>query len=233
MSEASIFNHLIPYSQAGSYLNNIKDSKLLELCKTHLGGTLSVSHFHTWEKEPDFSGIMIWFCLDSSSKLFLAFEGKSGFKYPSEDPAQAGRIKPVSKKLIKCNLNFGHDLERESDREQFLRKHVAEAVSSEEYASNAEVEEGSKKFLSNPVFSQFEKYGFAYFGNDEGHITTFLGQPGIEFIRLYLGFDPSLPINNIRIIMVPVGKEGNNLEFDDQRSEYQLLEKSVPPPPVY
>lgn len=231
MPENSKFNHLIKYSEAGSYLNNIKDKELLNIFKIHIGGTINASHFQGWLQDNSFSGIMIWFCLDEFGDFYLAFEGKSDFSYPENDSDEIEKITPASAELIRSTMIFGRDLSNESNRESFIRSHKTSVPTNEIKVSKADVEVASKKFLSHQIYRQYQKYGFSYFGNTEEHVSFFLKQSGLEHVRYYLGFDPSVKVNNLRIILAPVGMDGKNLEFESVEKEYQLLQRSVPPPP--
>jgi hypothetical protein len=222
----------ISYLEAGKYLADIKDSTLRNVYKTHLGGTFKYNKLKKFSELDGFSGLMFWFCLDQNN-LFLACEPKFNFVYPKNDVVFSENLQPEQDTLLKPgSVPFGVDLNGISDHVQFLKNHSRATHLGDKSIRKSKVIELKGNYVKDPKFKYHQKYGHAYFGNEEGYVTNFLNIDGIKNVRYYFGYGTTYVPNYIRLILVPVNSRGENIQLKKSGSSGELLQRSVPPPPI-
>ncbi|HEX5172119.1 MAG TPA: hypothetical protein VFW11_23235 [Cyclobacteriaceae bacterium] len=236
----NFFSETITYKRAGQYLAEFAD-ELKDIFSLHLGGTLLAAPLKEWATMPGFSGVMTWFCLDKSNplaaKVFLAFEKKIDFVIPRPDPSKP--LEPETDNLLIPSQRFGYSLRSIKDYETFLRNHKMAPPIENALLHSVSVMRYFKEYLDADPIKPFQRYGYGYFENspDGGNkdiIKNFLATTGLEYVRYYFGFCPRAEAdpNFIRIILVPVDKEGKNISEQSILSDPPLVQKSVPPPPL-
>ncbi|MCR9015513.1 hypothetical protein [Aquiflexum gelatinilyticum] len=126
---------------------------------------------------------------------------------------------------------FGVDLNGISNYVQFIKNHSRATHLRDKSIPKSKVKELKDNYVKDPKFKNHQKYGHAYFGNEEGYVTNFLNIDGIKNVRYYFGYGTSYVPNYIRLILVPVDSRGENIQFKKSGRSGELLQKSTPPPP--
>lgn len=233
----------ITYERAGEYLAAFKDEGLRRIFSKYLGGVISKESLKKLIENDNlgFSGLMVWFCFKPdpiTPELFLAFEKKNkDFVYPLNSPEEAWELLPDHGDLIKPSHIFGYDLDIISNHENFIKNHIdsfPDFESKGKTIHSDQVKIYFKNYLKIKEIEPFQKYGHGYFQdiyNNQNVISDLIKDPSVKYIRYYFGFDPNENPNFIRVILAPVGANGNNLIQDSKGISFSLLQKSTPPPP--
>jgi hypothetical protein len=227
--------------------NFLNEPGLKGMSELALGGTFPLKDF---QLATGSFGKTFWFCYDRSQKkpaqrIFLALEdshkGWSRKMTVKEIPG-----KPENKVLRRPALTFAFDDKNfnrtdKASVDLFIQSHV-DANHSSKSIGAADVQKFGKALVS--AFGGKAKgkgycyYPLAHFENfepesRETHIDNFLSQGEIHYVRYYFGLDVSKKHgpNRIRIVVFPVAAERKMLLTADGGGG-QILEKSVPPPPV-
>lgn len=230
----------IAYRDAARYLHAMQDPKLQEYFSLFTGGTFRADEIKEWRQNPDFSGLMFWFCLDNSGeikgKLYLAVEPKYNFTFPKE-LADFEKVtwEPHLKTLPIAGQFFEETIfnTSEDQKYEFLLSHTEEKFEKNGTKENVEVKKDSDIFKSDSLLGSFQKYPFAYFISEEDgkkYFENFFNSGNVTYIRYYIGFDEGSRPNRLRLILVPVGEGGENIVNISLQTDY-LLQKSWPPPP--
>lgn len=232
MAPKLILTDPISYTEAGQYLADIKDNDLLTVYEKNLGGTFKANKLEKFVKEVGFSGLMFWFCLDNQN-LFLACEPKFNFTYPEDDVVFSENLEPEHENLIQPGGGpFGKNLRGLGDHVGFVKNHSQSPHLQDRNINKRDVTKFKKKYEGDSRFKYHQKYGHAYFGNEEGYITDFFGIDGLKNVRYYFGYGDSYRPNYIRLILVPVDSNGANIQVKKIGRSGELLQRSVPPPPI-
>lgn len=231
MASNSILSGSISYDEAGKYLQDINDKELLKVYENYLGGTFKANKLKKFVETDGFSGLMFWFCLEDEN-LFLACEPKFKFTYPQNDVVFSENLEPEHENLIKPGSKpFGKKLKGVNDFVKFVKDHKLSTHLQDKSILRKDVKAFKIKYEQDKRFKGHQKYGHAYFGNEEGHVTDFFGIDGIKNVRYYFGYGDSYRPNYIRVILVPVDSQGLNISKKKAGFAGELLQKSVPPPP--
>lgn len=232
----------IGYALAAKYITELQDKDSVYPKISNLGGTLKAAKIKKWVKTAGFSGIMCWFCLESSGKkkkLFIALEPRYDFVYPSSDsPHELDKIQPESEKLLIPIQFFGRNPFGAGDLERKLRGHSKGYYWFDKSASRSQVNSWVGNFLRAEHFLSERRQGFGYFSaidpKDPSDVKVnyweqFFRPKGIRFVRFYLGYDIKCNPNTIRIILVPANFFGKNMDKDMALASSGLLQSSWPP----
>lgn len=241
MPNKSLFSGRITLEEAAEYLEKLGENESLEpIFSNHLGGTLDAQIFKDWYKSGDFKGVIAWFCTKGllGANPFLVFE-KAGntFSYP-KTLADCEKLEPMSEDLVYSNHRFSRNL-KAPNRIEYLRIHKSNPPHSNLFEKNDRVKGFVKKYLGKEKIKKYQKIGFGYLengydGQDFFGSLLFPQGKNVRFIRYYFGFDPTLPLNLIRFILVPVDENGLNITsyLKNGKEEQLILQKSWPPPPI-
>lgn len=176
-----------------------------------------------------FNGVMAWTCWNEYSipgipDFFLSFELNDSYLADARVPF------PDMRELMRPSQVFAHKGEaadillpnHQTDPTKIV-DHVITRQEVMQYCANYESKGPAD------ATGPFNKYPYGFFENESTNdVADFLAQPGIVFIRYYFGYDPSLTTSNrIRLLLVPVDKDGKNIFNDD----VVMLQHSWPPPP--
>ncbi|WP_113924679.1 hypothetical protein [Cognataquiflexum aquatile] len=236
MKQRDLITEQISYTQAGTYLENIKDPDLLHIYKSCLGGTFKARKLKEFAKQKKFSGLMFWFCLEKGS-LYLACEPKFDFEY-EYNPDFSKNLKPEQDELIRPGKGpFGMDLiglrgqAKPPCHESLIRDHKLPNHLSDNKIPKEAVNDFNILFEVHPVFELHQKFGHAYFENKDDLVRNFLNLDGLRNVRYYFGYDTKDYPYQIRVILAPVNGNGENIQFKKVGTKGELLQKSTPPPP--
>jgi hypothetical protein len=234
------FTEPISLGTAAKYIADIKsNSGLLKVFSKHQGGTLNAQVFKEWHADPNFKGVMAWFCTKGlfGNNPFLVFEKKTNeFVFPSTI-AELLALEPTSDHLISANHRFGNSFNREP--RAFLIGHQDSGPSTNLGEGRRFVPGYLKKFLKKDAFRNLQSVAVGYLDNGqkgEDYFGQFLNQipDGISYIRYYFGFDSDVKLNKIRFFLVAVDQSGKNITSINKAGITQdaiILQKSWPPPP--
>ena len=76
------------------------------------------------------------------------------------------------------------------------------------------------------------KYPFGYFDGKEGDYMKIFLDKNPTMVRYFYGYDSKYRSNSIRIILIGTNDQGLNI-LSTTTNDGSILQKSVPPPPVY
>lgn len=244
----------ISYVKAAKYIRNLVDEGISESFDHQIGGVFTAKELNKWRKRDKFSGYMFWYCLeDGDNKPFIAVERRAdNFKYseneiesytPNFPLVHAGGLRTcqdfVTKKFERSDI-------LEDEVYDFITKNSGKAEKGFKRKDSAKIKKLKENFLAHPPLFSNHKVGFAYFSYSQDNYDPNLkfidrffdqGKEEVEYIRYYFGFDPDQPktdSNKIRLILVPVAKDGRNFEVSDLKEGFiedgpTLLQYSWPP----
>lgn len=235
----------IGYPKGASYLDELGKKQNTFKVKNSVTGIFEVSSFNQWRKHTHFSGVMFWFCYGKingkgSDRLYLAAEPKYEFIYPKADPVIARGLSPLQENLLLPMEVKGKNLNG-SNGNSILNEKDGKPNGQSQFENKDEILRKVYKFLSEEEFWNVNKYGHAYFEAKDNHLDffeDFLGQNNDSpaYIRYYIGLDENEAPSKLRIFLVPVDNNGNNIHTlknsgTSQSSGPYLLQYSWPPPP--
>ncbi len=180
-----------------------------------------------------YNGNMAWFCwnefeLNSLPSFFLAFEQNDSYE---TNPVPRY---PDMRELMMPMSSFSYN---EENVGYLLSNHQLDPS---QYNDVVVPRRDVMQYVQNfndrgpdDANGKFNKYPFAFFENEKsGDVQQFLNQPDIQFVRYYFGYDAKfITSNRIRIILVPVDSNGQNI-FNDKASTVILQHSWPPPPPI-
>lgn len=226
-------NHLIDFQTAKTLVNNfVSDSVLGQVAVNWaLGGTVGKNHLQLPNQS---TGVMAWFCLDQSASgnqlpFFLAFEKFSNFTtnpYPSQ---------PANSSLDVANSQFAYSPGQPvgtllKTHKESLANPINQVVTSAEVVQF--INSFNQNFPKDNNNEKFNKEPLAFFSNEipPGETSSdwdqFISQPNLAAIRYYFGYDPTETTNDIRIVMVGVNSQGENLLSGN--SNDLIIERQIP-----
>lgn len=236
----------INYSQGAVYLDNLGKQKNSGRIQNFVTGIFEASRFNEWRRSPHFSGIMFWFCYGKIKGkgpecLYLAAEPKFEFIYPIADPVIARGLSPHQENILVPIEVKGKTLNGNNGN-SILKDRDGKPNGSSDYENKLDILRKMYSFLAQEDFWIFNKYGHGYFeakSYDLDFFEKLLGSvnDSPNYLRYYFGFDPSEEPSTLRIFIVPVDNEGNNITILGNSAlnridtEPFLLQYSWPPPP--
>lgn len=201
-----------------------------------VGGTISLSSFKSLEVvDIKFKGMMAWFCWNKAKNdFFLAFEYNKSY-----DPVNE-MLTPENTNLQAPHPGNIFTVPQGIDPQIFLDTHRIGSAGADVIIPQATVVQMKNDFVANgpayPGGKPLNKLPYSFFENEiNPDVTRFRAQPNIYAVRYYFGYDPGHQTNEIRVILVPVDKSGQNVipVPGDAASAATVwaLEQSWPPPP--
>lgn len=242
----SIKSGEINYSQGAVYLDNLGKQKGSGRIQNFVTGIFETSYFNTWRLNPQFSGIMFWFCYGKvkgkgPERLYLAAEPKYEFTYPKADPVIARGLSPHQEEIL-VPIEVKGKLLNGNNGNSTLKDRDGLPNGSSDFENKADIMRKMYGFLGEEDFWELNKYGHGYFeakNYDVDFFENLLGSVNDSptYLRYYFGFDQNEEPSKLRIFMVPVDGSGNNITTlknprpKTSSKEPYLLQYSWPPPP--
>ncbi len=235
----------IRYSDGANYLNQLGKNQNSNRVKSFVTGIFEASHFYHWRQQVHFSGVMFWFCYGKINGkgpecLYLAAEPKFEFIYPKTDPVIARGLSPFLEDLLVPMEVKGKNISG-SNGSLILNDREGKPKGQTDFENKYEVLRKVYRFLSEEDFWKLNKYGHGYFEArtySEDYFDNMLwpDNDSPAYLRYYIGLDEMESPAKLRIFLVPVDKEGNNIQSlrnprSPLSSEPYLLQYSWPPPP--
>ncbi len=250
MAKRKFASEDIDYKKASAYLDHLSNPFLQSFFSIHTGGTFDAQKVKDWKKEirdsKKFSGLMFWFCLNLDHPLtpqfFLVVEPKFGFDYD-----YVINQKPNLREWRPENLNelfvpgqrFGENIYKVRDKVKFLKNHKLEKELTDNPIGSELINLYIKNFLVKTELNNWHQAPFSYFSIfGEGPdlnvdlFDHFFRQDEVKYIRYYIGYDTEPNHYPLRVILVPVGEGGKNIDKKNSLTGTSLLQKSWPPPPI-
>jgi len=177
----------------------------------------------------------------ANERLFLAAEPKYEFTYPKADAVIARGLSPFQEKLL-LPLDVKGKNFNQQDGLSILNDQDGKPNSQSTFEDKRDILRKVYRFLSEEEFWNLNKYGHGYFEGRKYEINYFENLLGPEnesptYIRYYIGLDENEAPCHLRIFLVPVGEDGNNIRrlknprSENKTTEPYLLQYSWPPPP--
>ncbi|MGM0943968.1 MAG: hypothetical protein ACQEW9_02230 [Bacteroidota bacterium] len=245
----------ISYVLASEYIKNLVEEGILESFDQVIGGVFEAKKLKKWSRKKKFPGLMFWYCLDPETKKpFISIERvKNKFKYEQDgdtrnlpgDEMGRGRKCRLSKNFNHMRFINKNGESLKNEILEFLITDSGKPSDTFERKSFAETAELVNEFRNEKSYHQS---GFAYFtfsedtppeGQDPTTYRKFISEffdqgENVKYIRYYFGYEPSYSKDNLRLILVPVDKEGRNFLPKDKQGLISedgpvLLQYSWPP----
>ncbi|MCU0399586.1 MAG: hypothetical protein MUE75_01050 [Algoriphagus sp.] len=235
----------VKYFQGADYLNELGKNQHSGKVKNFVTGIFEASHFNQWRRISHFSGVMFWFCYgkkngQGSDCLYLAAEPKYEFIYPKADPVIARGLSPLQENLLVPLEVKGKSISG-SNGYSILNEKDGIPNGQAEFEEKNEILRKVYRFLSDDDFWELNKYGHGYFEAKDYNVDFFENLLGPSndspiYVRYYIGLDEKEAPSQLRIFLVPVDGNGNNIQtiqdpISSKSSEPYLLQYSWPPPP--
>ncbi|SFB39733.1 hypothetical protein [Algoriphagus aquimarinus] len=194
------------------------------------GGTFNVNELRVWIQDPNFNGLMFWFCLEAVvNHVFVVVEPRFGKFYNTPDlhsyiPLANELIKPVQ--ILPKNVNGTMLIE------DWLKKGGLKVSGANTSIPNSEIVKWVDNFKTTYSSSDLNEFGFTYFINQHkgiSYISNLINFKDVHYIRYAFAYDTSCKPNSLRLILFPVGVDGDNIEVQYLEEESGLLQYSWPP----
>lgn len=184
-----------------------------------LGGVFERSVF---ELDDTKAGSLLWFCFNSKEA-----EGRQWYLAASKVPGYTPAVtREAAGELWKPYDYFSYTGPTTSEGEvlKFIETHKHGGSGQSPEVSQGEVRVHTEDFVQHllPLFDEepswLLKHPFGYFGemSSDFQIRKLLSQPGVAGVRYYFGYDEKDAVgkeisNKIRVILVAVDENGNNI----------------------
>lgn len=192
-----------------------------------IGGVFNADQFRL---QPGMNGVLLWFCYNPGPSDL------PGFFMSVEQIPQYQGIVPVPGPNVIRPVNVFTYTENDIDpltvksyllRQPSIRSNTGLPIPAGE-VSNLTTNFKSLMTIASDVYSDpYCVYPFSFFGETPSHeIQQFLDQGAVS-VKYFFGYDESERPNRIRVILIAVDSNGNNI----LGSSAIMLQKSFPPPP--
>ncbi len=192
-----------------------------------IGGVFNADQFRL---QPGMNGVLLWFCYNPGPSDL------PGFFMSVEQIPQYQGIVPVPGPNVIRPVNVFTYTENDIDpqtvksyllRQPSIRSNTGLPIPAGE-VSNLATNFKSLMTIASDVYSDpYCVYPFSFFGETPSHeIQQFLDQGAVS-VKYFFGYDESERPNRIRVILIAVDSNGNNI----LGSSAIMLQKSFPPPP--
>jgi hypothetical protein len=188
----------------------------------NLGGTFPVEDIY--KPGENNIGVMFWYCLNpnpgATPKFFLAAEKVSTYSAPTPGMKPQNALSLPDKCFTTDIISASGSVRQLliSHKEKGGQPALVVPADAEGYTVNFTKELGG--YAAHP-------YCFFFEDNDE-QLKNLCAQPGVTHVRYYFGLNTNDKPNILRVILVAVDSNGENV---DGSESMMILQKSVPPPP--
>ena len=241
----SVKSGRIQYSNGAKYLDELGKNQNSDKVKNFVTGIFETSYFNLWRQNAHFSGVMFWFCYGKINgkgpdRLYLAAEPKYEFIYPKEDHVIARGLSPLQESLLVPIEVKGKSLNG-SNGNSILNEEDGRPNGQSVFENKNDILRKVYRFLSEKEFWDLNKYGHGYFEAKENSLDffdNFIGKQNdsTAYLKYYIGLDENEAPSKLRIFIVPVDENGNNIQTlknnrSTEHSAPYLLQYAWPTPP--
>jgi hypothetical protein len=225
----------ISLDEAATYISNFLNHPAYGNMgrKVAVGGAFTKAAF---EVPAGQGGVLFWYCQNKNDaaypEFFLALDHIPGYDSAAVPAAPAGDV-------MSPDYTFTYT---EAKNDVDAVKHFLETLSIENKIQNKTL----PKAKAEAMIAEFRtlighigncetdncKYPLGYFDGQQGNYMNAFLSKNPTMVRYFYGYDKSYGGNSIRIILIGTNNQGSNI-LSLTASDGAILQKSVPPPPIY
>jgi hypothetical protein len=235
----SIVTDPIELKTAQEYFAAFENQGHLETFNQCIGGVFHADQMKSWSVIPDFEGIFFWYCLDKG-QISLAAELRHGFKFKDEEIESY--LPNLNSVFIESDNFIWNSGEKAWNPFKTVSEFECEVLlpSKPDLPTNSiKIELKVTEFLNHTRGKNLCEVGFAYMSDEDGralgqsYLSTFLGQPKLEYISYHFGFESKDIPHGLRLVLIARDSNGMPLQEIDPSKNFKffMLNGSRPPRP--